>query len=99
MNLQTVHAYAKATRYGSKYIYETVPRMLTIWLDLGDHPTISKNDIYRRLNGEVERSLKTVPAWKVRIFKYLSCIADHAIVVYGFSANCVSSRPWERRCL
>lgn len=67
MNLQTVRAYAKAMRYGSKYIYETVPRMLTIWLDLGDDAVISKDEIYRRLNGEVSRALKTVPTWKVCI--------------------------------
>lgn len=33
----TVENYAQALRYGTKNIYQTMPRMLTLWLDLGDH--------------------------------------------------------------
>lgn len=28
--------FAKALNYGSKYIYQTMPRMLTLWLDYGE---------------------------------------------------------------
>lgn len=31
----TVKNYSLALRYGTKYIYRTMPRMLTIWLDMG----------------------------------------------------------------
>lgn len=36
----TVDNYAKALRYGTKFIYRTLPRMLTIWLDQGARPDI-----------------------------------------------------------
>ncbi|EJU06214.1 hypothetical protein DACRYDRAFT_112961 [Dacryopinax primogenitus] len=32
----TCKAYGKALSYGSKYIYQTMPRMLSLWLDLAD---------------------------------------------------------------
>lgn len=31
----TVHDYSNALKFGTKYIYRTMPRMLTIWLDCG----------------------------------------------------------------
>jgi serine/threonine-protein kinase ATR len=36
-NYFTCHNYIQALHHGVKYIYRTMPRMLTIWLDLGDH--------------------------------------------------------------
>lgn len=32
----TCHYYLQALQYGNKYIYRTMPRTLTIWLDLGE---------------------------------------------------------------
>lgn len=37
MNVFTVKAYVTAIRLGSKYAYQTIPRILTIWLDMGEH--------------------------------------------------------------
>lgn len=37
MNVFTVRAYVTAIRLGSKYAYQTIPRILTIWLDLGEY--------------------------------------------------------------
>ncbi|KAH8118429.1 hypothetical protein DFH11DRAFT_1686601 [Phellopilus nigrolimitatus] len=34
MNLFTVRSYATAIRLGSKYAYQTIPRLLTLWLDM-----------------------------------------------------------------
>lgn len=31
-----VHHFGKSLMYGCEYIYQTVPRMLSIWLDLGE---------------------------------------------------------------
>jgi hypothetical protein len=27
-------------QHGNKYIYQAMPRMLTIWLDMGEHPEV-----------------------------------------------------------
>ena len=51
-------------KYGSKFIYQTMPRLLTIWLDLGEDRTLSKHDIYKKINMEVSRALKVVPVYK-----------------------------------
>lgn len=36
MNLTTIKCYAKSIVLGSQHIYETVPRLLTIWMDMGE---------------------------------------------------------------
>ncbi|OSX59349.1 hypothetical protein POSPLADRAFT_1048687 [Postia placenta MAD-698-R-SB12] len=64
MNLVTVRAYAKAMRYGSKYIYQTVPRLLTLWLDMGESTNPHASDVFKKINAEVSRSIATVPAYK-----------------------------------
>ncbi|KAJ3474989.1 hypothetical protein NLI96_g12128 [Meripilus lineatus] len=64
MNLQTVKSFSKAIRYGSKYIYQTVPRLLTLWLDMGEHPTTSKSETFTRINLEVSRAIKNTPVCK-----------------------------------
>jgi len=33
---QTIKCYTKTLQSGSKYVYQTMPRLLTLWLDLGD---------------------------------------------------------------
>ncbi|KZT62935.1 hypothetical protein CALCODRAFT_425546, partial [Calocera cornea HHB12733] len=37
----TCKAYGKALSYGSKYIYQTMPRMLSLWLDLADQEGVA----------------------------------------------------------
>ncbi|KZW04164.1 hypothetical protein EXIGLDRAFT_758462 [Exidia glandulosa HHB12029] len=49
LNLQTVQNYASSLQYGSKYIYQTMPRMLTLWLDLGEEKPILLADQEGRL--------------------------------------------------
>lgn len=67
MCLQTVRSYTKAMKYGSKYIYQTVPRLLTLWLDLGEDENIAKNETYAKINQEVKRVCDSVPAYKVSL--------------------------------
>lgn len=75
MNLVTVRAYAKAMRYGSKYIYQTVPRLLTLWLDMGESTNPHASDVFKKINAEVSRSIETVPAYKVSsIYKSFSAL-------------------------
>ena len=37
MNVYTVKEYVTALRLGSKYAYQTIPRVLTLWLDMGEN--------------------------------------------------------------
>jgi len=67
MNLNTVRSFAKAIRYGSKYVYQTVPRLLTIWLDLGENPNTAGTDVFKKLNDVVAKAIQDAPVYKVRI--------------------------------
>ncbi len=81
MNLQTIRCFTRAIRYGSKYIYQTLPRILTIWLDMAEDPArireqerapgreldreLDKSDIFGKINSEVHRAIKSAPVYKV----------------------------------
>jgi len=41
-NHQTCFLYVQALQHGVKYIYQTMPRMLTLWLDLGESKEMKK---------------------------------------------------------
>lgn len=45
--LKTVENYARALRYGTKYIYRTMPRMLTIWMDCAERPDLVKTELVK----------------------------------------------------
>ncbi|KAL1743103.1 hypothetical protein HDZ31DRAFT_83646 [Schizophyllum fasciatum] len=77
MLFHVVKAFARAMRYGSKYIYQTVPRLLTIWLDTSDNPEVLANsgsekkkgesiiiDVFRDMCFHVEEAIKKVPTYK-----------------------------------
>ncbi|KAI1796128.1 hypothetical protein LXA43DRAFT_880633 [Ganoderma leucocontextum] len=64
MNLQTVRCFTRAIRYGSKYIYQTLPRVLTIWLDMAEDPAREKSEIFLKINAEVSKAIKTAPVYK-----------------------------------
>lgn len=65
MNLHTVKCFAKAITHGSKYVYQTVPRLLTIWLDMGENVTPAIAEIFKKLNGFVASAIKNAPVYKV----------------------------------
>jgi hypothetical protein len=65
MNLHTVKCFTKSIVYGSKYIYQTVPRLLTIWLDMGENITPAIADVFKKLNHSVAHAIKTAPVYKV----------------------------------
>ncbi|KAF8076761.1 hypothetical protein FPV67DRAFT_1472577 [Lyophyllum atratum] len=64
MNLYTVRSFAKAIKFGSKYVYQTVPRLLTIWLDLGEDKTSAGTDVFKKLNDIVAKAIKESPVYK-----------------------------------
>ncbi|TFK25977.1 atypical/PIKK/ATR protein kinase [Coprinopsis marcescibilis] len=64
MNLLTIRNYARAVRYGTKYIYQTVPRLLTLWLDNGEDPVYCGTDQFNKMNDVVASAIRDVPAYK-----------------------------------
>ena len=66
MRLATVRCFTKAMKYGNKFIYQTVPRLLTIWLDMGEDPTARSYETYTKITAEISRAIGGVPAFKVR---------------------------------
>ncbi|KAI0660728.1 hypothetical protein C8Q70DRAFT_912237 [Cubamyces menziesii] len=64
MNFQTIRCFVRAIRYGSKYIYQTVPRVLTIWLDLADDEATKNTTYFNRINEEVKHTVRHSPMYK-----------------------------------
>lgn len=64
MNLYTVRSFAKAIKFGSKYVYQTVPRLLTIWLDMGEDKALAGSDVFKKLNDVVAKAIKESPVYK-----------------------------------
>lgn len=65
MRLATVRCFTKAMKYGNKFIYQTVPRLLTIWLDMGEDPNVRSDECYTKITAEISRAISGVPAFKV----------------------------------
>ncbi|KAI6034535.1 hypothetical protein BKA83DRAFT_672562 [Pisolithus microcarpus] len=56
MNLHTVKEYSKAMMHGSKYVYQAIPRILTLW--------ISTHAFYAKINGCVASAIDSIPVYK-----------------------------------
>jgi serine/threonine-protein kinase ATR len=82
MNLYTVRCFAKAIRFGSKYIYQTVPRLLTIWLDLGEDKRTAGTDLFKKLNDVVAKAIKEAPVYKVKLF-FTTSIGSSSVFISG----------------
>ena len=75
MRLATVRCFTKAMKYGNKFVYQTVPRLLTIWLDMGEDPTVRSDECFTKITAEISRAISGVPASKVRVdLMSISCI-------------------------
>ncbi|KAF7302261.1 hypothetical protein MIND_00793200 [Mycena indigotica] len=64
MNASTVKSYARAIRNGSKYVYQTVPRLLTIWLDLAEDPRTRQQQTFQRMNDVISKIIRDAPVYK-----------------------------------
>ncbi|KAH9844382.1 uncharacterized protein C8Q71DRAFT_696515 [Rhodofomes roseus] len=84
MSLHTVRAYIRAIRFGSKFIYQTVPRLLTLWLDMGEHSEMSKHRNYEYMNAEIEKAIKSIPVckWYTAFPQIVSRVGHNNDVVY-----------------
>ncbi|ORY85369.1 hypothetical protein BCR35DRAFT_264576 [Leucosporidium creatinivorum] len=61
----TVKHFATALTHGTKFIYQAMPRMLTLWLEFGENPR--DYDIWRcfdSINRAVHRSIKDLPPYQ-----------------------------------
>lgn len=67
MSYYTVRCFTKAIKFGSKYVYQTVPRLLTLWLDAGEDRSVASHEAFRKMNEAVAKSIKEVPVYKVRL--------------------------------
>lgn len=66
MNAHIVRNYAKAVGLGSKYVYQAIPRMLTLWLDLGENPKTAAHPVFSKIHGAICQAVESVPAYKAR---------------------------------
>ncbi|PBK93781.1 hypothetical protein ARMGADRAFT_1100399 [Armillaria gallica] len=64
MNVNTVRSYARAIRHGSKYVYQTVPRLLTLWLDLGDDEMLRKTESFKTISETVRIATEQTPVYQ-----------------------------------
>ncbi|KAI9467128.1 hypothetical protein BJY52DRAFT_1423860 [Lactarius psammicola] len=64
MRLSTIRCFTKAMKYGNKFIYQTVPRLLTIWLDMGEDATVNTHEAFIKISAEISRAIGGVPAFK-----------------------------------
>lgn len=44
LQVHTMNYYGKSLQYGCKYIHQSMPRMLTIWLDFASRATSRSNN-------------------------------------------------------
>jgi len=67
MILATIRAFSRAIKQGSKYVYQTVPRLLTLWLDTGENSSLEKDhrEIITKCNGLADKAIREIPAYKV----------------------------------
>ncbi|CAE7142760.1 unnamed protein product [Rhizoctonia solani] len=73
MNMFTCKYYAEAMKFGSKYIYQTMPRLLTIWADMAQLDYI--------VNYERDKSAKLPPGTEAtyKAYKMLNAVMSDAI--------------------
>lgn len=65
MVLAVIQEYVQAIRAGTKYIYQTVPRLLTLWLDMGEDKHHAGTDIFAQINNVVSEAIDTTSTIKV----------------------------------
>lgn len=65
MNFQTIKCFTEAAAYGNKFVYQTVPRLLTLWLDMGERKVTAENPLFDKINNVVASSIDSIPVYKV----------------------------------
>lgn len=97
MNTHTVKDYLKAMMHGSKYVYQAIPRILTLWLDGGENPKIASHAFYAKINSGVSTAIDSIPVYKARYIPFKNgAIFNLPPVVYCVPADCFTR--WTRQC-
>ncbi|KAF5389252.1 hypothetical protein D9757_003512 [Collybiopsis confluens] len=83
MNLSIIKAYAEAINLGTKYIYQTVPRLLTLWLDLGEEKRIPDGiATFQQINLALEEGENFLVFGENGDTEIVSTISKEAVVVH-----------------
>lgn len=67
MSLATFRAFSRAVKQGSKYVYQTVPRLITLWLDIGERSYQEREDkeTVVKWHEAAFKAIREIPAYKV----------------------------------
>ncbi|KDR84098.1 hypothetical protein GALMADRAFT_219929 [Galerina marginata CBS 339.88] len=86
MNVYTIRCFSKAIMHGSKFVYQTIPRILTIWLDLGEDRTLASSDAFKKMTEIVARAMKEAPVfkWYTSFPQIVSRVAHDNVEVYKY---------------
>ncbi|KAF8338841.1 uncharacterized protein EI90DRAFT_2908515 [Cantharellus anzutake] len=88
---QACKYYIKALKFGSKFVYQAMPRLLTIWLDSGADSELVEIS-QSKLNKSVEDAIGSLPPyqWFTAFPQIISRIGHPNTVVYSILASLVS---------
>ncbi|KIJ37345.1 hypothetical protein M422DRAFT_118575, partial [Sphaerobolus stellatus SS14] len=76
LNYQTIKCYTKTLQLGSKYVYQTMPRLLTLWLDLGES---KDNAVVAKANGKIASAMRSIATYKwLTAFPQIVSRIDHS---------------------
>lgn len=94
-----IRAYASAIKAGNKYTFQTIPRLITLWLDIGEDTQLSQTEQFATINAEIHAAVQQTPVYKARICD-LRSQGWHSSdlirsVVECISPNHISCRPQE----
>ncbi|KAI0700624.1 hypothetical protein BC835DRAFT_1404834 [Cytidiella melzeri] len=65
MNLNTIKCFGEAIAHGDKYIYQTVPRLLTLWLDMGEtHKNAPDHKATKKATAFLMKHARDAPTYK-----------------------------------
>ncbi|KAG2155117.1 uncharacterized protein EDB93DRAFT_1266510 [Suillus bovinus] len=93
MNFQTIKCFTEAAAYGNKFVYQTIPRLLTLWLDMGERKVSAENPLFDKINTVVASSIDSIPVykWFTAFPQIVSRIGHPNRVVYLVLSKLISS--------
>ncbi|KAG2369791.1 hypothetical protein BDR07DRAFT_1447599 [Suillus spraguei] len=93
MNFQTIKCFTEAAAHGNKFVYQTIPRLLTLWLDIGERKVTAENPLFDKINTVVASSIDTIPVykWFTAFPQIVSRIGHPNRIVYLVLSKLISS--------
>ncbi|KAG1752448.1 uncharacterized protein EDB91DRAFT_1243215 [Suillus paluster] len=93
MNFQTIKCFTEAAAYGNKFVYQTIPRLLTLWLDMGERKAPAEHPLFVQVNDVVAGSIDGIPVykWFTAFPQIVSRIGHPNRVVYSVLSKLISS--------